>query len=377
MTEFDQNSEKLLKAFLQDLLSGAVDVKVPEGVPCQTELRRLKAMLSEIKVFSTMLSEGELNASLTFKGQIAGSLKSLQASLKHLAWQTRMIADGDLDQRIDFLGEFSTSFNKMVVKLKEAREGLEEKNLSLQRLWGDLQHDLMLAAEAQQSTMNFISDLSFIKSYRDFMPLEVVSGDFYDEFLDPLGNLNIFIGDATGHGTSAALITMMVKMAISYLPYELSTSETLSRLNSQFSNCFPEGRFVSGIFCKVSPNGLLKASNAGHPPLLLLPADKEDFEIFSGTGLALGMFEEEFEEYTELTYQMKQGDRFFLLTDGITECQTERGFFGLEGVKRFLLRDRKLPLEDNVNSMMKFLSKYSFDDDITILGYEFTETKEK
>jgi len=71
--------------------------------------------------FAIDISNGDLsNNYVGLRGMLAGSLKTLHASLRHLTRQTKQIAQGDLSQRIDFLGEFSSSFNCMVESLDEA-----------------------------------------------------------------------------------------------------------------------------------------------------------------------------------------------------------------------------------------------------------------
>lgn len=86
----------------------------------------LYACLADLRAFVTYLLEGDLGYSSGHKGYLAGSLKSLQANLRHLTWQTKRIAQGDFSQKVDFMGEFSAAFNEMALQLKETRQQLEE-----------------------------------------------------------------------------------------------------------------------------------------------------------------------------------------------------------------------------------------------------------
>ena len=88
--------------------------------------QRLEAILSEIHAnqqFALALAQGDLAPDLAMKGYMAGSLKTLQANLRHLTWQAQQIAGGDYGQRVRFMGEFSVSFNAMTEQL--AREAAE------------------------------------------------------------------------------------------------------------------------------------------------------------------------------------------------------------------------------------------------------------
>jgi signal transduction histidine kinase len=118
--------------WLEGFLHGRFPEEIPDG-PHAAALRGLSAQLRAARDFAVALARGDLSAELNARGTLAGSLKSLQASLRHLTWQTRAIADGNLDIRVDFMGEFSTAFNTMVQKLREAQETLNRRNAELDR----------------------------------------------------------------------------------------------------------------------------------------------------------------------------------------------------------------------------------------------------
>ena len=362
-----QNLEDL-KKILEDIANGKIPETISAQTPCHNEVLGIVRLLTQIQDYVAQISKGKLNNTLPFKGPIAGNLKSLQANLKHLSWQTKMVAEGDFDQRIEFMGEFSESFNMMVERLKYAKEQIEAKNIQLEK-------DLALAEEAQQNTMQFIRNVPYLDSELIFKPHSRVSGDFYDEFLDDEGALNLFMGDATGHGTSAALITMMAKMGLNTLPRIYSTDEKLSLLNSQLANCIPSEMFITGLFLKITSKGELFTANAGHPPLVILPEDRSEVVIVKGTGLALGMFEEEIEEYTEFTYQLKKGDRLVLFTDGLTECENNGKQLGVTGIVDFFeaRRDKTLALimAELMDTLYCYTEETGFLDDLTVISLEY------
>lgn len=126
--------ETTTAAILAELSAGRIPRGViPDGLPQAEQLRQLITYLKGIQQFSLSLSNGDMNVPLpAVGGPVAGSLKSLHASLKHLTWQTRQIADGDFSQRVDFMGEFSEAFNRMVERLDQSRSQLEALNLRLQ-----------------------------------------------------------------------------------------------------------------------------------------------------------------------------------------------------------------------------------------------------
>jgi two-component system sensor histidine kinase/response regulator len=92
----------------------------------------LVSYLTNLQQFTLSIAKGDLSQTLKLQGSAAGSLKSLQASLRHLTWQTQMIAQGDFSQRVDFMGEFSTAFNTMVADLEKMTSELHHSNAELE-----------------------------------------------------------------------------------------------------------------------------------------------------------------------------------------------------------------------------------------------------
>ncbi len=89
----------------------------------------LKASLGDTEHFFLEISKGNLDAlTPTRINGMNGSLKELQASLKHLTWQADQVAKGDYNQSVSFLGDFSESFNTMVAQLSERERQLRQQS---------------------------------------------------------------------------------------------------------------------------------------------------------------------------------------------------------------------------------------------------------
>ncbi|MDR3574113.1 MAG: diguanylate cyclase [Anaerolineaceae bacterium] len=138
-----------LTSTLNDVLqNGRSSIEPLEAVSSNPEFLELVDQLDAIQQFLLALARGDLSQELNIKGKIAGSLKSLQAQLKHLTWQVQRVADGDLSQRVAFMGDFATSFNTMIEHITQSKAAMEthEEELAQQR-----KAALNLMADAQSA----------------------------------------------------------------------------------------------------------------------------------------------------------------------------------------------------------------------------------
>ena len=125
----------------------------------QQRLFRLVSDMLALQEFALSMSKGDLSQSPKIKGLMAGSLKALQANLRHLTWQTRMIAKGDLSQRVEFMGEFSESFNSMVSSLAEARDHLKSDAEELSQANASLKTEISKRKETEKALQLTLSEL--------------------------------------------------------------------------------------------------------------------------------------------------------------------------------------------------------------------------
>ena len=118
----NSDSFKAIKSVITDFCPLAL----PPEDSNNSEAVELYDTLEALREFILFLVQGDLSHPLRHKGYLSGSLKSLQANLRHLTWQTQRISQGDFTQRVDFMGDFSAAFNAMTLQLKETRDQLEE-----------------------------------------------------------------------------------------------------------------------------------------------------------------------------------------------------------------------------------------------------------
>ena len=218
--------------------------------------------------------------------------------------------------------------------------------------------ELSLAAEFQQAVLPNIISTDYLDIALHYQPFDMVSGDVYDFKLNREKELAMFVGDATGHGISAALMTMMVHIAIDSLTPNLSTDESIRKLNKLIS-MRDTHRFVTGVFFRIAPNGKLTVTHAGHPSIIILPNNDAPF-TFDSAGCPLGLFEYEPVRYIEQTYQLKKGDQIIAYTDGLTDQQNPTGTtYGEEGLLKLISNNKFESSQACLELIKQDIDKYS------------------
>jgi signal transduction histidine kinase len=168
---------------------------LPGNPDQQHRLTRLLSDMLSLQELALSMSKGDLSQTAKIPGLMAGSLKALQAGLRHLTWQTRMIAKGDLSQRVEFMGEFSESFNSMVSRLAEARDQLNSHAEELARANAELQQFAYVASHDLQEPLRMISSYLQLLARRYKGKLDQDADDFIDFAVDGARRMQGLIND--------------------------------------------------------------------------------------------------------------------------------------------------------------------------------------
>ena len=201
-------------------------------------------------------------------------------------------------------------------------------------------------------------------------PAKEVGGDFYDYYPIDDENSAIIIGDASGKGVPAALLSIISQSIIRQLiKIEKDPSKVLFSLNNQLCENNPEFMFITlwiGIYNKNT--NIITYSNAGHDrPLINDNGDIKFLEM--NAGIVLGIMEDfEFEkEELEITKGL------LLYTDGITdEKNINEEFYGEKRLQEFLMNN---PFDKNIISSIlddisNHIGGYEQFDDMTLVILE-------
>lgn len=192
-----------------------------------------------------------------------------------------------------------------------------------------------------------------------FRPMEAVSGDFYEFLTLPDGRLGIGIGDASGHGVEACMLTAVTKKVLAiYGRGGLSPRESLCAVNREIHEDVMQGVFISAAYGILNPeNRQLTYVRAGHPPAIIYnPRRTPNVIQLNANGLALGVdkgprFEQVIQEQT---VQLEAGDLLVFYTDGLIELPApppDPGEIGIEGFIFLLKKYYERPVDDLVTQI--------------------------
>ncbi|MEG0305191.1 MAG: GHKL domain-containing protein [Oscillospiraceae bacterium] len=159
------NVQDMLSQYLVNVLYSPKDAilnldEIPENEREFAEkLQQFCEAVMEAKQFSDNLSDGDIYTDISGENPFVGSLKELQAGLRHFQWQAIQVTNGDYSQRADFLGKFSDVFNEMKRHLLE-REELARKNHELEvKIVKHQKTAFKQQLEQQESYYHYIMDM--------------------------------------------------------------------------------------------------------------------------------------------------------------------------------------------------------------------------
>jgi len=178
-------------------------------------------------------------------------------------------------------------------------------------------------------------------------PAYEVGGDAFDYSL--LGeHLQVSIFDAAGHDLAAGLIAS-VAMASSRTTRRSGggLTDIAVRADHAIASQFGPSRFATALLCDLNiATGELTWVPCGHPPPLLIRANKVIKELFRRPWLPLGIADTPSATVGDsgdlsppvYTEQMEPRDRILLYTDGVVEGRARGSQVGLERLTDFIIR---------------------------------------
>jgi serine phosphatase RsbU (regulator of sigma subunit) len=162
-------------------------------------------------------------------------------------------------------------------------------------------------------------------------------GDFHAFALRGPRRLAVVIGDACGHGPSAAsLLPSVVPSIRTLLRSDTPPSRLLGEANRRIAGKLPIDRFVTASAFELDLGASkLTASSAGHVPALIRRASGAVVVVGRGSGPPLGLVSDC--SYADECHHLGPGDIVVFMTDGVLEA-LETDLLAMVTLRKLLAR---------------------------------------
>ncbi|QGG46930.1 PP2C family protein-serine/threonine phosphatase [Heliorestis convoluta] len=253
---------------------------------------------------------------------------------------------------------------KSLLRIRRLYRQLEKSYQEIEAKNTILTEELRMARHVQQHLlpMKFptMKKLSFHVAYH---PTIEIGGDFYDFIQVSEDKMGIFVSDVSGHGVSAAMLTMVISTMMRSVTQEVSDpGEVLDRLNQQFGKMVDgelTGTFVTAFFlCIDQSTGKITFANAGHPSPLLIRSKSGETIPLDGEGFPLGLFDAV--QYERKEIDIGSGDKVVLFTDGIFDVvNKQKQFYGLNTFFKLVADLGHLPAKEMTQAIMQQIQSFA------------------
>ena len=189
----------------------------------------------------------------------------------------------------------------------------------------------------------------------------------------PENKLLIVIGDVTGHGVSASLLTAMVKASIfNFANQNTPINDMVTNTSNMICDLLNKRKLMT--FCAIILNketGEMQICNAGHPYPIIKEKEIGKYRVATKTSFPMGASKKRC-RYLYESEILNNDETLFLYTDGFPEAEDENGkVYGYEKFKQLIANT---PITDSVsfkNTLIEVFKQHHKDlelaDDITFV----------
>lgn len=230
------------------------------------------------------------------------------------------------------------------------------------------QQELSIAASIQQRLMQVkIPEVPFAQMRPRNLQCKEIGGDFYDA-VNTKDGLAVVLADVSGKGVSAALLASSLQaMIYSHLIAGLSLTDVVTAVNRFFAEKMAGEKYATVLLVRLRRDGELEYVNCGHVQPLLVCGGEVMRPPHGNVPVGL-LADANFES---ATCQMKSGDRFILVTDGVTEAENAAGDF-FEDSRLEAAAAKSPTLEGIFSAVTEFCAGNPLSDDCTVVELSYS-----
>ena len=250
-------------------------------------------------------------------------------------------------------------------RLQERRREFEERLLQRQYEERIRQQEMDIARRVQCATLPELPAHPEYGLAVRFVPAREVGGDFYSFFTEG-ERLGLIVGDVSGKGIPAALVSTSVSHLVRQLPVMRDPTGFLAELNRVLLEQIPEDTFASMVLVVADPaERCLTFYNAGHPPPLVIRRGASS--RVERANLLLGVSPEA--RFAPESIEFESGDTLVLYSDAFIEAVGPSGeMLSIEGLESLVRRHAALPPEPQADRLIEDTRAFGrVTDDLTLL----------
>ncbi|MFA5947691.1 MAG: SpoIIE family protein phosphatase [Candidatus Gracilibacteria bacterium] len=310
-----------------------------------------------------------------FLGMIFSFVMSRQITnpISKLVFGVNKIATGDFKTRVEIKTHDEIKFlGDAVNKMAEDLDASMEARLYKERVTSELK----IATTIQKQLIpKDIPKIPGVDISAGIIPAEEIGGDMYDFIQINKDRLMFYLGDVTGHGVPAGIVSSIANALFYGYANEIDLKKIMVHVNKVLKAKTMTNMFMT--LCLMEWNNFDKKFryvSAGHEQIIHYKAKEKIAELKPAGGLALGMSPtiEPLLKVNNIDFQI--GDYLVIYSDGIPEAwRNEKECYGME---RFIAATQQFGndlvtadalKEAFLADVEQFRNGYTQMDDITII----------
>lgn len=315
-------------------------------------LMSIEEALEEIEKAATNLARG--GKGKLYISSMDRELVTVSKGIIAASYEVNAVRN-NLEKRVD---ERTRDLNNVLKDLRE-KEKIINNELAIA---ADIQEGILPVTPLHYNCMNMVAH---------YQSMEEIGGDFYDIFYMEGGKIAVLMGDVSGHGIPAALVTTMAKIGFTDATRQFQTpKEIFNHVNKSLLAHVKTQDYLTAFLVIINENYEVIYGNASHRKALVIRHQDNSIEEWDTDGLFVGALEDA--EYGQKRDQLHFGDRIFLYTDGLVEARSsEDEEFGEDRLKKLLLETKPMPPRQAKTAILQNFQQFTgmekINDDVTFL----------
>lgn len=265
--------------------------------------------------------------------------------------------------------------SKAKIEIRQYANNLEglvkQRTLEMEKANEELFKGMEYAKNIQKAIMaDGQGEFDVLRFYSEYVPYEKIGGDFFG--VEDLNEeyMGFYIGDVSGHGVPAAMMTVFLKQAITSKRHFQSgakdvfmPSKVLDNLYNEYNSTdFPYEMYAVMLYGLVNKETReMVFSSAGLNTLPAVMRADGGVSFVEHRGFPICKYGKNFDPgFTEYSISLNQGDKVLFYTDGLLDARDQWGdHFGEQRLYELLSENKTGTPEEIARSIMDALNDFS------------------